>query len=42
MPEEIVRMLSDSKDMLEDPSCSNLNFFDLDNYDDLNDDHGKT
>eukprot|EP00347_Sterkiella_histriomuscorum_P024472 403330998 len=41
MPEEIVRMLSDSKDMLEDPSSSNINFFDLENYDDTND-HGKT
>lgn len=30
MPEDIINMLSDSKDMLEDPSNSNINFFDLD------------
>lgn len=39
MPEEIVRLLSDSKDMLEDPSSSNINFFDLDD-DSVNDSHG--
>jgi hypothetical protein len=33
MPEDIVRMLSDSKDMLEDPSSSNINFLDLDSDD---------
>ena len=37
MPEDIVQLLSDSKDMLEDPSNSNINFFDLDtNFDQPN------
>lgn len=28
MPEDIVRMLQDSKDILEDPSSQNINFLD--------------
>ncbi|CDW85195.1 UNKNOWN [Stylonychia lemnae] len=33
MPDDMANMLSDSKDMLEDPQNSNINFFELDNVD---------